>query len=139
MLQRVPWSGEIIDVSDPAVVATALYELREMRRRMAEFEEAAQQMLLDQMDTRGQWTMRFGDREVEGSTPGDDYYYDVEQFRKVLEAGLPEDRFNEIVTVKVTESVNRTKAKALLKVPQYEQIVKDARVDTAKRRRVIVR
>jgi hypothetical protein len=138
-LVRAPWSGEQIDVTNPAVVASALVECRRIKDQIKQFEEAATQMLLDTMDTHGQWTMRFGDVEVVGDTPGDDYFYDEEDFRKLLDAGLPESRFNEIVKTKVTRTIDRTKAKALLKVPQYAEIVEKARRDRPKTRRVKTR
>jgi hypothetical protein len=131
----LPWSGVMIDPSQPAQVSQALLEWQRVQAAGIEFQRQAEQFLLQQMDERGEYTVRYGPYEVKGDTPEDDYFYDIEDVRKLADAGLPEDRMNDLIKVQVEERVDKRVAKAIAKVPKYREILERARRDVPKQRR----
>jgi hypothetical protein len=133
----VPWSGEALSLTDTPAVARSLKEARQFKTELTRFIQGLEGVLLEHMDEHGKHTLRFGDTTIRGDTNTDDYDYDVTVLQELLDAGLPADRFSELVQQRVEFRVMKNVAKEVAASrPEYREILDRARVLKPKTRHV---
>lgn len=129
----LPATGELIDLENASQCATALFELRELENRIRDVKRVLTEALLAESSRVGTKTMHIegGLTAVVSDTP--QVVWDVEALEKLLKAGLPEARYNELVTAEVTYKVNAAVAKSIAGTnPRYARIIKKARTEIPK-------
>lgn len=127
----IPLSGELVDLTDARSAAVALERVRDAERDL----KVAKGVLLDALRAEAS---RRGDPHVtlEGGvsysvTDKTNISWDVEMLDRLLELGLPQERFDELVEVVVETKVNAVVAKQIAKMnPQYAAVISAARHDT---------
>lgn len=123
-----PLTGELVPADDLAAVAAALDALREHKRQVdvaiAAFTEAAVAISRAQ----GTKTLRAGATTVRVGSDTK-IQWDVTELAKLRKAGLPEDRYNELVTEQVEYKVNGSVARQIAgSNPAYAKIIERAKV-----------
>ncbi len=113
----------------PSSAAALLAGLREMQDRARLWIRACEDVLVEESRRQGSKTLR-----IDGSTfevyEQKEVQWDTAKLRELLPAGLPEGRFQELVTVTVEEKVSANEAKKIAAVnPEYARIIGQARRD----------
>lgn len=131
-------SGEVLPATpDNAVEMLAV--VRETRSRLMLLVKDCEAVLLRESARRGTKTMHFPDGTAT-ITGGQEVEYDQETLAELLTLGLPEDRWNELVTAKVEYKVNAAVAKQLeASNEEYAHVVRRARTIVPKPWRVSLR
>ncbi len=133
-----PSTGELVPASDVPGVAAALANLREYAGRVREAIRAAEDVMIAESERQGTKTMRFGRTAVE-VYGGSELQWDVEVLGELEEAGLPEERMNELVKTTFEHKVDSRIAKQLeASNPVYAEIIERARTRIPKPRRAKV-
>lgn len=107
-----PFTGEAVDCSDLAVGGEFVDLLREAKTKIDDTIRQAQNVMLAEMSRMGQGTVRVGRVQVEKVTKTE-YVYDYDLLATLVELGLPEQRYREVVKQITEEKVDR---RALLQV-----------------------
>ena len=97
-----PLTGEMIPVRDIGRVARALAELRAHRERVAEALDAFTAAVVDESRRQGSRTLNVGDTVLTVSADSE-IEWDVEVLDELRSLGLPEDRFDQLVTAVVSD------------------------------------
>lgn len=122
-------TGEVIDRDDLPAVARCLDEMVEYRRKFNEAIRFVEDILLQASREYGTKTLNLEGLKAVVSG-GSKIEWDIEKLQELLEAGLPYDRFNELVTVEHTYKVNANVAKSISgSNEKYAEIVAAARQD----------
>ncbi len=122
-----PLSGELVPAAETARVAEALAAMRQMRRSLLEGVHAAEAILRAESERQGTKTLRYGARKIVVNSKSE-LVWDVEILNELLDAGLPEDRFNDLVTTLVDYKVDARVARQLEGAnPEYAAIIERAR------------
>jgi hypothetical protein len=124
----VPLSGELVDLRDPNSVAGALDQVREMKNQLDGTRAVLEQVLRLEAVRQGTKTLHL-EKCTAIISGGETVEYDGEQLIRLLEqAGMPQERINEIVETVVTYKVNALKAKhAAGANPDYAHAVQQTR------------
>lgn len=135
----VPVTGEVLNLNVPADVARALAFVRSARAQLNDARKVLEDVLLEESKRMGTKTLRFGDTTATvAGGPETNYHIDV--LLELTEAGLPEERWAELVTTKVDYKVNASVAKQLAASNEvYAEIIDRARFTVDKPRRVDVK
>lgn len=127
-------SGEVVDLLEhPERIPEILEQLRERRRLLNEWTAAVTETVAEIARRSGTKTLNLGGRKV--SLGGDtELSWDVTELRKLLDLGLPQARYDELVTEEVSYKVNASVAKQIAAAnPDYAAVVERARTVLAKR------
>jgi hypothetical protein len=122
-------TGEVIDRSDLQAVASYLNDLIEHRRRVLELVRFVESIIVEASEQQGTKTLHFdGKLKAEVST-GQKIGWDVEKLEELLGAGLPAERFADLLTIEQTVKVNAHVAKSIESSgnPEYARIIEEAR------------
>jgi hypothetical protein len=124
----IPLSGELVDLRKPNEVANALDQIREMKHQLDGCRIVFEQVLRLEASRQGTKTLHL-DECTAAISGGETVEYDGEELgRRLLAAGMPGDRVNEIVQVIVTYKVNARNAKhAAGANPEYAKAVEETR------------
>lgn len=123
----VPFTGEIVDLDDPVTCARMLQEIREISEQLRDARAALTDALIRESERQGTKTLRFGSIEARINTPMETSW-DYGVLLELQAAGLPEERFNELVTMTVEYKVNGLIAKSISSSnPTYKEIIDRAR------------
>lgn len=134
----VPVLGTVVDLSKPAEIATALRDVREAKRVLDQWRIEFEERLAEEAARQGSKTLRYGDVTVKVSSDTE-IQWDLAVLRELREAGLPEERYKELVATTITYKVSSTVAKQLEGAnPAYAEIVQRARSRYPGRTRVSV-
>lgn len=118
-----PATGEIIDTADASQVARFLQDVRELGKLVADARKRAEYHLAEYATRVGTKTFELDGRKIT-VRDGDKISWDVDVLEQLVEAGLPEDRFNKLVTPVVTYKVDGRVAKQLAAAnPVYAEII----------------
>lgn len=120
----VPWTGEQIDIHNPADAALALERIKEFSPRLAEFRARCTQTLLDESARRGQLRFETGRYAIEVRGQGESVEYDLEKLAVLRDEGLPDERWAELV--KLEPKVSAVVIKQLRRNPTYDKIIERA-------------
>lgn len=135
----MPVTGEVINLDDPNQCARAYDTLAEIERQVRTAKQAVAQALIDYRTRSGSGaTFRVEAAEVKISEPSD-ISWNMEVLSELLQAGLPDARWQELVTRTVDTKVSATVARQIGKAnPVYAEIVERAQTRTPKRPTVTV-
>jgi len=138
--------AELVDIRDGSLVpatpenaAELLTVVREMRNRMLGLVKDCEAVLLEESQRQGTKTLHLsgGTATVTG---GSELAWDVSELTRLLAAGLPAERYDELVTETVSYKVNAAVAKQLEAANDlYGEIIRAARSYVDKPWRVSVR
>ena len=107
-----PLTGELVPAADIAAVGEAIDALKEHRRQVEAAISAFTQAAVEQSRVHGTRTLRADGVEVVLSADSA-LEWDTTELVKLLDAGLPEERYRELVKETVTLSVNASVARQL--------------------------
>ncbi|MEM3050323.1 MAG: hypothetical protein QXT42_06355 [Thermoplasmata archaeon] len=122
-----PGTGEVVDLEKPDQCARALKSLRQLQDQIDEAKHVLTSILVAESRRRGEKTFEIGDMKVE--IKGGPYVtYDEEILRDLLDCGLPEDRFYDLVKIKVEYVVSAREANRIAAAsPEYAKIIERAK------------
>jgi hypothetical protein len=123
----IPYSGELVDLTNPGSCARALEEIRSIESRLREIKGVLTTVIVEEATRQGTKTLHFqdGDFSVSG---GSTLEWDIEELEKLRDAGLPEERFYDLVKTVVSYKVNAAVAKQISGAnPEYAAIIERAR------------
>jgi hypothetical protein len=127
----LPHTGELINLNDAPVVAGHLRELRDLESKIREAKGILTDALVAESQRQGTKTMYLegvGKVELTGG-PGSEVQWDLDILSMLVDAGLPQDRYDALVTTNVSFSVNSAVAKQLEASgnERYRELVQMAR------------
>lgn len=129
----VPLTGEVLDLTDPVQVARVRRELRDARGYIDEFNRTLDHVLLEESRRLGKKTIRLGDYTATIG-PDSELSWDVTVLVELLAAGLPKERYDELVEEIVDYKVSAAVASQIEKAnPEYAEIIGRARQRIPKR------
>lgn len=127
-----PFTGQLVDVSDPLVAAEFVDALRGSKNAIDKVIREVTAIFMPEFERRGTKTVNAG-RWVLSKEEQVEYQWDIEELEKLLDAGLPPDRWKELVketrSVKVSQSVAKQLEAAN---PDYKVIIEQARTKVDK-------
>ncbi len=136
-------TGEQISLADTPRVVQILDNIRQYQHHLNSVVAHLEEAITEEMDRQGKFTLRYGHLQAESSSrdAAVKYSYDTEVLRDGLrEAGLPEERIEELILKTYTERVSRTDINRLRKAKaEYAEVVDRAESILPKRRRVDVK
>lgn len=125
----VPGIGSIVRYDRPDEIAVALADIRDLEAKLRDVKRELAFALEQESERQGTKTLRYGDLTVTLSTPTE-IVWDVEELEKLLEAGLPQDRYEQLVTTEISYKVNAREASHIAAAnPEYAKIIERARTD----------
>lgn len=128
----VPFTGEVVSLEDPAHCAKVIAEIRELEQELRSLKAALGEALMEESRIQGTKTLRFPGIEVKINTPTE-IAWDQEILGELQAAGLPEERFNDLVMMEVTYKVRANVAKQLASSnPAYAEIIDRAQTRVPK-------
>ncbi|GIV03639.1 MAG: hypothetical protein KatS3mg015_2469 [Fimbriimonadales bacterium] len=108
----VPYTGELVDLSDPVACGEAVGQLRELEVRIAEAKRVLADAIAERAQVLGQKTITLPDGRKLEVRGGKSKVYDVEAIESELrEAGMPEERIREIIREEVSYTLRVAEAK----------------------------
>ena len=131
-------TGELVSTSDIPAMAMYLRDIRTHEAKLRDLKRGIEGVILAYARSQGTKTLHLGpvDAKVSG---GSVIEWDVEKLQELLDAGLPYERFNELVTIEQTTKVNTAVANSIAASnPAYRVIVEAARTDKPAPERVVV-
>lgn len=124
----VPTTGELIDLDNPAQCARALHELGVLENRIKELKEYLRESVYVESERLGLKTIHFEEGYTAKVSTPRETVWDFEILQELVDAGLPEERYDALVTAEVTYKVNGTVLKQLQAAnPTYGEIIERAR------------
>lgn len=135
----IPDTGEIVSVEDAGALARALYGVRERIGYLHEARRDLEHGLVYHARQQGTKTMHLGATDVK-VTGGREVEWDITVLIRLLDAGLPAERYADLVTEVVTHRVNAAVAKQIEASgnPAYARIIGEARREVERPWRVSV-
>jgi hypothetical protein len=122
-----PVSGELVPVADLPAVAKALREIRELRDQLNGAVAAFSEAVIAASRAQGTRTLHAGGVELKVSADSA-VEWDITMLARLPELGLPEERYNELVTEIVSYKVNNSVARQLAGAnPSYKQVIEAAK------------
>lgn len=121
--------GSVVNLDKPAEVAQALADVRALENALRDVKPILTGALVEESKRQGKKTLRFGDLEVVISQSRE-IVWDLEVLAELLDAGMSEERYAELVTETVTYKVSAQEAKIIAGAnPEYARIIERARTD----------
>jgi ribosomal protein L21E len=134
----VPGSGEVVDLANPDDATRAWLVLDELGRKVNDAKTFVKRALVQHARDSGGLTMRTAAGEVKVGEPVD-ITWNLSVLRELRAAGLPDNRWHELVTETVSVKVSATVAKQIAKAkPEYADIIGRAETRTPKTETVSV-
>lgn len=135
----VPTTGEMISLEDPEQCARVLYEIRELEYQVKVLKAALRDSIVEHSRLQGTKTIHFqGMSATVGTTTSITWDYEV--LTELLAAGLPEERFNELVMTEISYKVNASVANSIAKSNEvYGEIIERAKTREEKKASVTIK
>jgi hypothetical protein len=128
----VPHTGEVLPLEDPARCALLYQEIRELEYRLRDTRAALADALIEESAKQGTKTLHFPGVEAK-ITGGNETSWDYEVLLELQDAGLPEERFTELVHPEVEYKVNGLVARSIAgSNPVYAEIIERAKTQRPK-------
>ena len=125
-------SGEVINLADARACAIALHQVRTLEGQLREAKTLLTEAISAECTRVGKKTLDLGDLRAELKT-GSETVWDIETLEQLRTLGLPEDRYDELVTVEISYKVNSAVAKQLAGAnEQYAAVIEAARTQIEK-------
>lgn len=123
----VPGVGSLIDLDEPAQVAMALRDVKQFASALSAARAVLEEAMVDEAMRQGTKTLRFGERTVKIGSDSE-LEWNLKALEGLIEAGLPQDRYDELVTVTLTYKVSSAVANQIAGAnPRYRRIIEDAK------------
>lgn len=123
----VPTTGELVSLDDPQQCVNTLLEIRELEERVRELKRALSEAIAEHSRMAGTKTLTFGDMTASVGSRSK-VLWDVEVLEELLAAGLPAERFDQLVTAEVTYKVNLKVANSIASSnEEYAAIIERAK------------
>jgi hypothetical protein len=123
----IPGLGNVIE-RNPREAARALYEVRLLEEKLKEAKRMLTEVIVEESARLGARTLRFGDIEAQVKG-GEKIEWDVSELANLLDRGLPQERYNELVKIQVTYKVSASEASRIAASnPQYAEIIERAKI-----------
>lgn len=119
--------GELVDLTDAAQCVTALAAIRDLEQQLRDAKAALTDAIVSEAMRLGTKTLELPSGMKAVVSGGTETIWDVEVLERLLDAGLPRERFDELVTVEVTTKVNAREADRISANPDYAEIVERAK------------
>jgi hypothetical protein len=94
----LPGTGELVDIATVDGARRGMRMVSEMRQQLSEFNDACRRTLLEESDRRGQLSWEADGHMVRVGGAGVVEEYDIAILHELIDAGLPESRWAELVT-----------------------------------------
>ncbi len=123
-----PVTGELVAPDDPPAVARLANDLSRLTSMIRDARSYATGLLVEASREAGTKTLRFGNLKVEVRDTAQDVTWDLEVLGGLLDAGLPQQRYDELVKAVVSYSVDGRVARSISAAnPLYAEIIGRAR------------
>lgn len=123
----VPHTGEVLPLEDPAACAKLWREIRDLEDQLKFARSALAEAIIVDSEKQGKKTLRYEEFEAKVSKDSETAW-DHEILLELVDKGLPESRFNELVTMSVEYKVNGQIARELAGAnPVYKEIIERAK------------
>jgi hypothetical protein len=130
-------TGELIPASDANALAGYLKDLRDLRARAWDQVRIVEDLLVEEAERQGTKTLH-----LEGATAkvtsGPELQWDTSVLEELKDAGLPDERWNALVSIVQTFKVDARVAKQLETSSRYRGIIERARSYREKPYRVAI-
>jgi hypothetical protein len=124
----VPSTGELISIEDPEQCARVLFEISELEGKIKALRYVLRGVMFDESVRVGSKTLHFPDGVTAKISTPTEISWDYNILAELIEAGLPGDRFEALVTPEQSFKVNGSIAKELEGAnPVYAEIIERAR------------
>ena len=132
----VPVTGEQLDISSVAGARRGMEVVAEFRLQLNELYAACRATLIEEADQRGQlsWTDEDGTK-IRVAGAGVEEKYDVRRLGELREAGLPDERWNALVSWE--PKVDGRVVNQLRRTPRYAEIIDAAVVESKEKYRSV--
>lgn len=120
--------GAVVHLDRPEEVAQALADIRTLDVQLRALKLVLTQALVDEAERQGSKTLRLGDVTVEISG-GTTITWDLDVLATLLDAGLPQERYDALVKTEVTYKVDAREAKRIASSDRYREIIERARAE----------
>jgi hypothetical protein len=136
----VPLIGLAVDPVRTNEVAEALGSIREAKRLLDEARAELERILAEEAQRQGTKTLHL-DHTIVTVSGGPEQDYDIEVLEQLLEVGLPQERFDELVKTRIEYRVDRNVIRQLVGSgnEQYQAIIAKASSVAERPYRVSVR
>lgn len=132
-------TGELIDLSNTRQVVDALEHIRRLEYELRETKKALTDAVAEECQKQGTKTLHLGDVSAE-LTGGSKVEWDMDRLAHLKDLGLPDDRWNALVTIEQTYKVNAAEAKRIAAAnTAYANVIETARQVVPASYRVSVR
>jgi len=134
-----PLTGELIPAGDVPKLAEAIQEIRDYRDKLGRAIDALTEALINESHRQGTKTLTAAGLKIEVSADTQ-IDWDIDELDKLRDAGLPGDRYAQLVQTIVTHKVDGRVAKQLEGANDaYATIIDRARVRVPKKQYVTVK
>jgi hypothetical protein len=137
----IPGTGELVDLSDVPAVVGALEALRDYESLLRETKATLTRAIVEYATDQGVRSVELPDGgRAEISAPSESVYDPYVLTEKLREAGMPEERIDELIEETVTHRVRAGEAKKAAKAnPAYAEAVAASRSEQAKSQYVSIK
>lgn len=131
-------TGELLPAT-PVAAAELLQRLAEYERLIRTAKRECERILVEASEQHGTKTLRYSGRTFQVYTTKE-ITWDMAVLRELTKAGLPEERWDELVTTTIEEKVSASVANQLAASnDEYREIIERARRDTESEKKVRVK
>lgn len=124
----IPNTGEVVSLEDPEQCARALRDISDLEYKIREMKGVLRGVVVEESIKQGSKTIHFSGGMTAKITTANDISWDYDILLELVDAGLPEERFNLLVLTEVTYKVSGAIARELSGAnPQYAEILERAK------------
>jgi hypothetical protein len=132
--------GEIVNLDDAVQCVNALAAVRDLEQQLREAKAVLTDAIVHECSRMGTKTLSLPSGIKAVVAGGTETIWDIEVLETLVDAGLPRQRFDEMVTVEVTSKVNAREADRIAGAnEQYAEIVERAKTIVEKPRYVTLK
>jgi hypothetical protein len=136
----LPGTGELVTLTDAASCAEALLRIRMLEGQLKHARGVLTERLVEESARLGTKTIPVGGGFNAVVSGGTQVTWDTEELEKLLDVGLPQERYDALVRMEVTVKVDARVAKQIADAnPDYAVIIGRARQETEASYRVDVK
>ncbi len=123
----IPFSGEVVSRDDPAACARVWMEIKVLEDQLKDLRKLLGEAIIDESSRVGTKTLHFEGLKATVVEPTE-IQWDLEILAELLEAGLPSDRYEQLVKTDVSYKVDGSIVRQLEgSNPDYAAIIDRAR------------
>jgi hypothetical protein len=124
-----PATGELLSLDDARSCLFAIMEMRKLEQQIRNVKAVLSRAVGEEAARQGTKTLRFPGISASVATKNE-IQWDLDQLGKLLDMGLPEERFAALVKTEVTYKVSAVEADRIAGAnPEYATVIERARTD----------